>query len=193
MAICGRAFLGEGLASPHILGQSRLMAMLDAVVIGAGAAGLAATRTLVERGFAVQAIEARNRIGGRAHTDALTYGVPYDRGCAWLHSADINPFRRIAAELGFTVPERDAKWRGRIGTLTAAETAAANRGIDAGFEIIDAAGAAGRDVAASAVLPPAAGPGASSMPSSPGSPGSTRRRSPPSTISSTATRGATGR
>ena len=56
--------------------------MLDAVVIGAGAAGLAATRTLVERGFAVQAIEARDRIGGRAHTDALTYGVPYDRGCA---------------------------------------------------------------------------------------------------------------
>ena len=158
MAICGRAFLGEGLASPQILGQSRLMAMLDAVVIGAGAAGLAATRTLVERGFAVQAIEARNRIGGRAHTDALTYGVPYDRGCAWLHSADINPFRRIAAELGFTVPERDANWRGRIGTLTAAEAAAASRGIDAGFEAIDAAGAAGRDVAARAVLP-ASGPG----------------------------------
>ena len=132
--------------------------MLDAVVIGAGAAGIAATRTLVERGFAVQAIEARERIGGRAHTDAQTYGVPYDRGCAWLHSADINPFRRIAAELGFTVRERDATWRGRIGNLTPAEIEAANRGIDAGFELIDAAGAEGRDIAATAVLPPA-GPG----------------------------------
>ena len=132
--------------------------MLDAVVIGAGAAGLAATRTLVERGFTVQALEARDRIGGRAHTDALTYGVPYDRGCAWLHSADINPFRRIAAELGFTVRERDATWRGRIGNLAPAEIDAANRGIEAGFELIDAAGAAGRDVAASAVLPPS-GPG----------------------------------
>ena len=132
--------------------------MLDAVVIGAGAAGIAATRTLVERGFAVQAIEARERIGGRAHTDAQTYGVPYDRGCAWLHSADINPFRRIAAELGFTVRERDATWRGRIGNLTPAEIEAANRGIDAGFELIDAAGAEGRDVAATAVLPPG-GPG----------------------------------
>ena len=132
--------------------------MLDAVVIGAGAAGLAATRTLVEHGFSVQAIEARDRVGGRAHTDAQTYGVPYDRGCAWLHSADINPFRRIAAELGFTVRERDATWRGRIGNLTPAEIEAVNRGIEAGFESIDAAGAAGRDVAATAVLPPA-GPG----------------------------------
>jgi monoamine oxidase len=134
------------------------MAMLDAVVIGAGAAGLAATRTLVEHGFSVQAIEARDRVGGRAHTDAQTYGVPYDRGCAWLHSADVNPFRRIAAKLGFTVPERDATWRGRIGNLTPAEIEAVNRGIEAGFESIDAAGAEGRDVAATAVLPPA-GPG----------------------------------
>jgi monoamine oxidase len=134
------------------------MAMLDAVVIGAGAAGLAATRTLVEHGFSVQAIEARDRVGGRAHTDAATYGVPYDRGCAWLHSADVNPFRRIAGELGFHVPESSTKWRGRIGTLTPVETAAANRGIDEGFEIIDAAGAAGRDVPASTVLPPG-GPG----------------------------------
>jgi monoamine oxidase len=134
------------------------MATLDAVVIGAGAAGLAATRTLVEHGFSVQAIEARDRVGGRAHTDARTYGVPYDRGCAWLHSADVNPFRRIAGDLGFHVAESSTKWRGRIGTLTRAEIAAANRGIDAGFEIIDAAGAAGRDVAASTVLPPE-GPG----------------------------------
>ena len=63
----------------------------DIAVIGAGAAGLAATRTLIERGLSAICIEARERIGGRAWTDSETFGVPFDRGCAWLHSGDINP------------------------------------------------------------------------------------------------------
>jgi monoamine oxidase len=133
------------------------MTMIDAVVIGAGAAGLAAAKTLVEQGFAVQVIEARNRIGGRAHTDLATYGVPHDLGCAWLHSADINPFYKIAGALGFTVLRQDAAWRGRIGVgLTAQQRAAIDRTIEEGFDAIHAAGEAGRDVAASEVLPPEA-------------------------------------
>jgi monoamine oxidase len=53
----------------------------DIAVIGAGAAGLAATRTLIERGLSAICIEARDRIGGRAWTDSETFGVPFDRGC----------------------------------------------------------------------------------------------------------------
>jgi monoamine oxidase len=67
------------------------MADPDVIVVGAGAAGLAATRTLTERGLSVVALEARDRIGGRAWTDSETFGVPFDRGCAWLHSGDVNP------------------------------------------------------------------------------------------------------
>src|SRR5205823_14959260 len=98
------------------------MSDLDVAVIGAGAAGLAAATTLVARGFAVQVVEARDRIGGRAHTDRSQYGVPIDLGCAWLHSADINPFRAIGAELGFTIVEREWGRQRRIGRLSQTKT-----------------------------------------------------------------------
>jgi monoamine oxidase len=136
------------------------MTDFDAVVIGAGAAGLAATRTLQEAGFRVQALEARPRVGGRAHTDTQSYGLPFDHGCAWLHSADVNPFRPIARELGFSLVERDHNRRRRIGdgSLPAGSIAAIDREIEHGLAAIEAAGEAGRDVPAAAVLPPA-GPG----------------------------------
>src|SRR5688500_14880792 len=44
------------------------MTDFDVVTIGAGVAGLAATRRLVEAGKRVVLIEARGRIGGRIHT-----------------------------------------------------------------------------------------------------------------------------
>ncbi len=134
------------------------MSDLDVDVIGAGAAGLAAARTLVTRGFAVQVIEARNRVGGRSHTDTARYGVPIDLGCQWLHSADINPFLAIAAELGFTVVQREPAWGGRrrIGKLSEAEIEAVEQTIEEGLAAITAAGEQGRDIAASEVLSPTA-------------------------------------
>ena len=85
--------------------------MVDVVVIGAGAAGLTAARELVSAGLAVRVLEARGRVGGRAWTDRETFGVPIDRGCAWLHSADRNPWATYAREHGFTVLERSPDWR----------------------------------------------------------------------------------
>src|SRR5215468_5034840 len=125
----------------------------DIAVIGAGAAGLAATRTLIERGISVLCIEARDRIGGRAWTDSETFGVPFDRGCAWLHSGDINPWRPIAADLGFTVIEHKEAWRGRVGNRWLGEDEKANwdRVIADRFDAIAEVGASGRDVAASTV------------------------------------------
>jgi monoamine oxidase len=64
----------------------------DIIVIGAGAAGLAATRGLMEMGISVACIEAQNRIGGRAYTEHETFAAPYDRGCHWLTSAHVNPW-----------------------------------------------------------------------------------------------------
>jgi monoamine oxidase len=133
------------------------MAEYDVVVVGAGAAGLAATRTLVGRGLRVIALEASGRIGGRAWTDTETFGVPFDRGCAWLHSGDINPWREIARRLDFTVVEQKQVWRSRVGSrrLSPAEEADWDRAIAARFAAIAAAGADGADVAASAVAPAA--------------------------------------
>ena len=44
------------------------MADCDVIIIGAGAAGLAAAATLVRAGRSVALVEARDRIGGRVYT-----------------------------------------------------------------------------------------------------------------------------
>ena len=58
----------------------------DVVVIGAGAAGLSATASLISKGKSVLCIEAMNRIGGRCYTDMTTFGVSADLGAHWLHA-----------------------------------------------------------------------------------------------------------
>lgn len=76
---------------------------VDVVVVGAGAAGLAATAELLKAGLTVKCIEARSRTGGRAVTDTTTFGVPFDRGAHWLHTRRRNPFVKIGKQLGFDV------------------------------------------------------------------------------------------
>ena len=73
----------------------------DVIIVGAGPAGLAAARRLREAGRSVRVLEARDRIGGRAHTDTALLGQPFDLGAHWLHARASNPFVRIAADLGF--------------------------------------------------------------------------------------------
>ena len=83
---------------------------VDVAVIGGGAAGIAAARRLMrEPGLSVLLIEAKDRLGGRAHT--IGGDVPMDLGCAWLHSALTNVWTGIAdATPGFTVDRRPAPW-----------------------------------------------------------------------------------
>jgi monoamine oxidase len=81
----------------------------DVVVIGAGAAGVAAARTLHEARRSVTLIEARGRLGGRAWTYPCD-GYGLDLGAGHLHSADENDWARIAPTLGFTVDERPPAW-----------------------------------------------------------------------------------
>ncbi len=87
---------------------------VDVAVIGGGAAGIAAARRLMRQpGLSVLLIEAKDRLGGRAHTVALPDGggEPMDFGCAWLHSALTNVWTGIAdATPGFTVDRRPAPW-----------------------------------------------------------------------------------
>jgi monoamine oxidase len=58
----------------------------DVVIIGAGAAGLAAARTLTSAGFAVIILEARDRIGGRINTlhDSRS-PLPIELGAEFIH------------------------------------------------------------------------------------------------------------
>ena len=73
----------------------------DVIVIGAGAAGLAATKRLHTQGWNVICLEAADRIGGRAYTDTQIFGTPFDMGAHWLHYEHINPFIGIGQSLGF--------------------------------------------------------------------------------------------
>jgi monoamine oxidase len=86
----------------------------DVVVVGAGAAGVAAGRRLAESGVRTLILEARNRIGGRAWTEPTAIGLSVDLGCEWLHSTDRNPWTGIARSLGFAIDERLPDWRSRL-------------------------------------------------------------------------------
>lgn len=57
------------------------------VVVGAGVAGLTTARLLHRYGHSVVVLEARDRIGGRTHTDRSD-GYVTDRGASWIHGID---------------------------------------------------------------------------------------------------------
>jgi monoamine oxidase len=139
----------------HQMVPSRTVAILDAVVVGAGAAGLVAAGELARAGLAVRVLEARDRVGGRAWTERETFGFPIDRGCAWLHSADRNPWTAYARRHGFTVTERSPDWQRRIGreTVSPELRARLDADWDRAVQAISDAARAGRDVPAADVLP----------------------------------------
>ena len=58
-------------------------------------------------------LEARDRIGGRAHT--VTDAWPFDVGCGWLHSGDRNVWTPIAESLGFGIDRTPAPWQRQSG------------------------------------------------------------------------------
>lgn len=67
------------------------------LVIGAGMAGLSAARSLAGAGWPVRVIEARDRIGGRVHTDRA-WGAPLEMGASWIHGTADNPLTRLARQ-----------------------------------------------------------------------------------------------
>ena len=71
----------------------------DVCVVGAGFAGLTAARRLTQEGLSAVVLEARERVGGRAHTEMLPGGATIDHGGAWLGPGQDAAYG-LAAELG---------------------------------------------------------------------------------------------
>ncbi|WP_096714644.1 flavin monoamine oxidase family protein [Microbacterium sp. SZ1] len=80
------------------------MSTYDTIVIGAGMSGSTAARMLVDEGRRVLVLEARDRIGGRMHTDRSA-GFPVDLGASWIHGIDDSPLWDLVQALDIPTVE----------------------------------------------------------------------------------------
>jgi monoamine oxidase len=133
-----------------------LPSQVDVAIIGAGAAGLGAARALDNSGLSVILLEARDRVGGRAHTIMATPDITFDLGCGWLHSANKNSFVAIAGRLDFEVDKTRPPWREQSFDkgFPHKERADFVAALDAFYDRAEQAAGSGRDSAASAYLEP---------------------------------------
>jgi monoamine oxidase len=90
----------------------------DAVVVGAGFAGLTAARELTRLGHDALVLEGRDRVGGRSHTGHVA-GIPVDLGATFVGPTQ-DAVLALASELGIaTVPTYHdganlIAWRGTV-------------------------------------------------------------------------------
>lgn len=76
----------------------------DTIVVGAGVAGLAAARLLAGAGQRVVLLEARERIGGRVHTER-SGGRITDLGASWIHGIEHSALAETTAAFGMPTVE----------------------------------------------------------------------------------------
>jgi len=127
----------------------------DLIVVGAGAAGLAAARIARAAGLEVVVLEAKARIGGRCVTDRLGPAqIPWERGANWIHGAEHNPFKGYADANGFTTEDRNQPRRVWSDGWPVGLSEAVQAYYDEATEAIEAAGRAGLDRPCSDVVPP---------------------------------------
>ncbi|XP_061063817.1 spermine oxidase isoform X4 [Eubalaena glacialis] len=79
------------------------------VVIGAGLAGLAAAKALLEQGFTdVTVLEASSRIGGRVQSVKLGHAT-FELGATWIHGSYGNPIYHLAEANGLLEETTDGE------------------------------------------------------------------------------------
>jgi monoamine oxidase len=121
------------------------------VVVGGGAAGVAAARRLHDLSADVLLLEARERLGGRGWTRNNS-GFPLDLGCGWLHSADHNEWCRIAEQQGLAVDRTPPPWSRPSLNFKSSEQSEFDRAMDKLFARLDAFADDRRDVPASQLI-----------------------------------------
>src|SRR6185437_9929431 len=97
----------------------------DVLILGAGAAGLAAAKVLSDAGRCVLILEARDRIGGRilTHHDA-TLNIPIELGAEFVHGRPEVTWKllREAGILAYDLPfEHRQRKNGRLAKLAVDE------------------------------------------------------------------------
>src|SRR4051812_6169969 len=127
----------------------------DIVVIGAGAAGIAAARRIVAAGRKVIVVEAAGQAGGRCITGIAAFGVPFDRGARWIHNPETNPMIRLARAAGLDVMPAPSGQKIRIGrrNARASETEEFLAALVKANRAIDEASRGRADVSCASVMP----------------------------------------
>src|SRR6476620_3360511 len=127
-------------------GAAPLPREADIVVVGAGAAGIAAARRVMAANRKVIVVEAASQIGGRCQTDISSFDVPFDRGARWMHNPETNPMIKLARSAGLEITTAPSGQKIRIGRRNArageteeflAALVRANRAIDDGARRFD--------------------------------------------------------
>ncbi len=119
-----RSFLTASAAlatRPAMSAGAAATTSVDVVIVGAGAAGIAAARRIAAAGRKFVLIDAADHVGGRCVTDTRTFDIPYDRGAHWIHAPDFNPLMKLAARRGLEVYPAPASQKVRIGRRYARE------------------------------------------------------------------------
>jgi monoamine oxidase len=127
----------------------------DIVVIGAGAAGIAAARRIMAANRRVIVAEAASQVGGRCLTDTATFELPFDRGARWMHNPETNPMIRLARNAGLDVSSAPLGQKIRIGrrNARAGETEEFLAALVRANRAIDEASRGKADLACASVLP----------------------------------------
>lgn len=143
--ISRRSFLASSaaaLATPALHLDAASAAEVDVVIIGAGAAGIAAARRVAAARRSFRVFEAGHRVGGRCVTDTGTLSAPFDLGAHWIHNPETNPLAAEAVQLGLDIyaaargqtlrvgprPARDAELEGFLAALVRSQRALADAG-----------------------------------------------------------------
>ena len=102
----------------------------DAIIIGAGMAGMSAARILVDSGYNVLVVESRNRTGGRLWSD-MSLGFPVDLGASWIHHISGNPLTTLAQQCGLPLTWTDddsvLRFRSNGAAYTAGQASASDQ------------------------------------------------------------------
>ena len=96
---------------------------LDAIIIGAGAAGLAAAGDLARAGKRIAILEARDRIGGRIDTvHDTTWPLPIERGAEFIHGRPKETFNILSQAAISAYDVVDTHWSKVSGRLKRQES-----------------------------------------------------------------------
>ena len=120
--ISRRSFLvgtAATVAAPAVHLDVASAADVDVVIVGAGAAGIAAARRVAAARRSFRLLEAGPRVGGRCATDSKIFGVPFDLGAHWIHNPDSNPLVGAAPKSGLDIYPAPRSQNLRVGPRNA--------------------------------------------------------------------------